>query len=116
MRLVPIALLLLSLPVSAQPARPEATACLVTLTGAPDELREIVEAWLRAEPRCGAALEVTIMPVEGGYLLDARDAHGGRRVRVAPDAQIAAALIASWAADGSIVLPVPGDGLAAPPE
>jgi hypothetical protein len=114
MRLVPIALVLLSLPVSAQPAPPERTTCLVALTGAPDEVRAIVDAWLRAEPRCGAALDVTVTPVEGGYLLDARDARGGRRVRFAPDAQIAGALIASWAADGSIVLSRPDDSLAEP--
>src|SRR4051812_34962136 len=107
---VQIALLLVALPVPAQPAPSEPAVCQVTLTGAPDEIHEIVDAWLRAEPRCGAALDVTITPLEGGggYLLEARDARGERRVRFAPDAQIAGALIASWAADGRIVL-APGD-------
>lgn len=114
MRLVPIALLVLSLPWFARPTWSDGTACLVTLTGAPDEIRELVAAWLRAEPRCGAALDVTISPQDGGYVLDARDARGARRVRFAPDAQIAGALIASWAADGNIVLSTPGDGRAEP--
>lgn len=115
MRLVPIALLAVSLLGSARPARSDGTACRVTLTGAPDEIREIVNAWLRGEPRCGAALDVAIAAQDGGYLLEARDARGARRVRFAPDAQIAGALIASWAADGSLVLAAPGDGLAGPP-
>jgi hypothetical protein len=80
-------------------------ACEVTVR-ASDEIRAIVEMWVQTEPRCGAALEVTIVPAEGGLVLTADDARGGRRVRLVPDAQTAGVLIASWAADDRLVAPI----------
>src|SRR5262245_20949143 len=115
MRLLPIAAFLVSLPAAAQPLLPGAFACPVTLAHAPDEVREIVEAWLRAEPTCGAALEVTIVAAPGGFLVEANDARGGHRVRTVPDAQIAGALIASWSADDHIALPRRRGDVADPP-
>src|SRR3954468_13716948 len=63
-------------------------ACEVTVH-ASEDVRAIVEAWVQTEPRCGAALEVTIVAGDGGLMLTADDARGGRRVRVVPDAQTA---------------------------
>lgn len=100
-------LVLASIAVAA-PVRAGAEACAVTVQ-APAEVRAVVDRWVAGEARCGAALEVTIEPAAGGLMLTARDARGGRRVRVVPDAQTAGVLIASWAADDRLdAAEVPG--------
>jgi hypothetical protein len=81
--------------------------CNVTIVRAPDGVREVVEGWLRGEPRCTGTLEVRIVPTDGGYYLFARDAAGRVRERVVPDPQSAGALIASWAADDAAPAPQP---------
>jgi len=73
--------------------------CNVTIVRAPDGIREVVEGWVRGEPRCTATLEVRIVATDGGYYLFARDADGHIHERVVPDPQSAGVLIASWAAD-----------------
>jgi hypothetical protein len=112
MRLVALGVMAVAMPAAARPASPHAEACPVTVVRAPDEVRAIVDAWVRTEPRCGAALEVTIEVAEGGFVLTARDARGGRRVREVPDAQTAGVLIASWAADDRFAAPAPGAAMA----
>jgi hypothetical protein len=81
--------------------------CNVTIVRAPDAVREVVEGWVRAEPRCTGTLEVRIVPTDGGYYLFARDASGRIRERVVPDPQSAGVLIASWAADDTAPAPPP---------
>ncbi len=89
---------------AAQPSPPP--RCDVTIAHAPDEVRAEIEGWLAQESRCSVALEVRVVPSEGGYYLFARDALGRIRERVVPDAESAGVLVASWAAS---------DGFSAPP-
>jgi len=95
------ALALSGSPANAQPGhdREAVPACAVELVRVPDDVRGAVEAWIRAEPRCSHALEVRIIPTEGGLYVLARDATGRFHERVVPDATSAGALIVSWAAD-----------------
>jgi hypothetical protein len=88
-------------PAAAQPiaevdARP---ACGVTFVRAPDDVRYVIEQWIRAEPRCVIGLELRVVPTEGGYYLLARRADGRLHERLVPDAQSAGVLVASWIAD-----------------
>jgi hypothetical protein len=99
MRLVPLALLFAHATAAAQP-------CEVTVVRAPENVRIEIESWVRAEPRCSTALEVRVVPTEGGFYLFARDPSGRVRERIVPDAQSAGVLVASWVADdgsGAIV-------------
>jgi hypothetical protein len=96
MRLVAIALCSV---ISAGTAAAQPGACNVTIVRAPDGVREVVESWVRAEPRCMGTLEVRILATDGGYYLFARDGTGRIRERLVPDPQSAGVLIASWAAD-----------------
>ena len=57
-------------------ARASADLCSVAIPRAPDEVREEIEVWVRAEPRCSVELEVRVVPTEGGYYLFARDQQG----------------------------------------
>src|SRR5215470_2613557 len=104
MRLVAIALCSVIFAGSAA-AQPD--VCNVTIVRAPDAVREVVESWVRAEPRCSGTLEVRIVPTDGGYYLFARDADGRTRERVVPDPQSAGALVASWAAADEVQLAAP---------
>ena len=94
---------------NAQPAAPAppAAACSVTIVRAPDAVRETIQQWL-AKEHCTLALQVRIIPTEGGLYLLANDEHGRVRERIVPDAASAGVLIASWAADDGL-------GGAAPP-
>jgi hypothetical protein len=101
-------------PALAQPAPPPAPApaaapstCSVTIVRAPDPVRQTIEQWL-AKEHCTLALQVRIIPTEGGLYLLATDEHGRVRERIVPDAASAGVLIASWAADDGL-------GGAAPP-
>jgi hypothetical protein len=93
-----VALVVLAAPAAAQPITSPAS-CAVTISRAPDDVREVVEAWVKAEPRCASSLDIRIIPTEGGLYLLAQDEHGGVRERIVPDAQSAGVLIASWVAD-----------------
>jgi len=88
-------------------ASAHADVCRVTIARAPDDVREVVEGWVRAEPRCRGELEVRIVPTDGGLYLLALDGSGRSRERVVPDAQSAGALIASWAADDRVAAAPP---------
>jgi hypothetical protein len=113
MRITVLALVLAALPAAAQPVlRP--TECSVTIARAPDDVRAVVDAWVRSEPRCSIALEVRIVPSEGGLYLLATDERGGIRERLVPDAQTAGVLIASWIADDSATQPQPEPAPAPP--
>lgn len=79
-----------------------AEPCAVTLVISPPSVRDVVAKWVQAEPRCAVALEVRIVPTEGGFYVHARDARGRVRERIVPDGQTAAVLITSWAADDTI--------------
>jgi len=79
-------------------------------------VRAVVDQWVRAEPACRVALEARIIPTDGGFYLVVLDERGQVRERIVPDATSAAVLIASWAADDSILLSAPsGRHLALPP-
>lgn len=114
MRLITASMLVLAAaaPVAAQPATP--TTCAVTIARAPDDVRQVVEAWVAAERRCSTALEVRIVATEGGYYLLARDEHGRVRERIVPDAQSAGVLVASWVADDAMPAPA-APSMPAPP-
>ncbi|MEO6774142.1 MAG: hypothetical protein ABI467_14180 [Kofleriaceae bacterium] len=75
--------------------------CSVNIVRAPDAVRETIEHWL-ANERCTLALEVRIIPTEGGLYVLATDEHGRVRERIVPDPQSAGVLIASWAADDGL--------------
>jgi hypothetical protein len=79
-----------------------AEPCAVTLVISPPSVRDVVAKWVQAEPRCSVALEVRIVPTDGGFYIHARDARGRVRERIVPDGQTAAVLITSWAADDTI--------------
>jgi hypothetical protein len=91
----------LSAPAFAQPAP---STCSVTIVRAPEQVRATVEQWL-AKERCTIALQVRIVPTEGGLYLLATDEHGRVRERIVPDASSAGVLIASWAADDGLAQP-----------
>ena len=91
MRLVALVVLATAAPAAADP-------CDVRIKHAPDAVRAEVTRWLLDETDCGAALEVRIVPTDGGLYVFARDANGRVRERIVPDAQNAGVLIASWAA------------------
>jgi len=93
-------------PASAQPVTSPAS-CAVTIARAPEDVRVVVEEWVRAEPRCSSALEVRIIPTDGGLYIFAQDEHGRIRERIVPDPQSAGVLIASWVADDSMYVPPP---------
>jgi hypothetical protein len=90
--------------VSAEPPPGDVPSCEVSLSFSrvPDKVRTAVQSWLRDEPTCRATLEVSIEAVEGGYLVNARDARGRVRLRRVPDADTLGALIASWSADDRV--------------
>ncbi|HEX5063057.1 MAG TPA: hypothetical protein VFV99_26965 [Kofleriaceae bacterium] len=101
--------LLVASSATAQPVT-EPKACQVTIARAPDDVRAVVETWVQSEPQCSVALEVRIVPTEGGLYLLAQDEHGRIRERIVPDAQTAGVLVASWIADDNappVVLPPP---------
>jgi hypothetical protein len=79
------------------------STCSVDIVRAPDDVRAVVERWVRDEPRCISALEVRIVRTDGGLYVLARDDRGRAHERVVPDATTAAVLITSWAADDTIV-------------
>lgn len=122
-----LALVLAAAPAAAQPAAARPT-CAVSFVRAPDDVRAVIEDWVRAEPRCNITLELRIVPTEGGLYLLARDEAGHVRERVVPDAQSAGVLVASWVAADSMpvqaapIAPVPpgamlgSEGLLAPGE
>ena len=90
----------------AQPVTSPAS-CAVRVIRAPDDVRQTVEAWVAAEPRCSVALDVRIIPTDGGLYLFALDEHGRIRERIVPDAQSAGVLVASWVADDTMYVPPP---------
>jgi hypothetical protein len=91
-----MAALLVASPAAGQPVT---QPCQVTIARAPEPVREVVEAWVRSETQCSVALEVRIVPTDGGLYLLAQDERGRVRERIVPDAQTAGVLVASWIAD-----------------
>jgi hypothetical protein len=89
---------------AAQPVTSPAT-CAVRVVRAPDDVRQVVEAWVQAEPRCSVALDVRIIATDGGLYLFALDERGRIRERIVPDAQSAGVLVASWVADDTMYTP-----------
>ena len=72
-------------------------ACGVRVVEAPGDAGRAIEARLAALAACGARLDVWITGADdGGLVVVARDPGGGERTRVVPDAEVAAALLASW--------------------
>lgn len=105
-KLICAAVLLAAIPASAQ-----SIPCQVTIARAPDDVRQVVEGWVKSEAQCSISLEVRIVPTEGGYYLLAEDERGRVRERIVPDAQTAGVLVASWIADDN----APADSLPPPP-
>src|SRR5262245_50735019 len=100
-------LLAASVLLGAAPARAdEAAHCAVDVARAPADVRATIENWVASETHCAHAIEVRVVPTEGGLYLYARDEHGVVRERVVPDAQAAGVLVASWVADDSPVAPI----------
>jgi hypothetical protein len=89
---------------AAQPVTSPAT-CAVRVVRAPDDVRQVVEGWVQAEPRCSVALDVRIIATDGGLYLFALDERGRIRERIVPDAQSAGVLVASWVADDTMYTP-----------
>ena len=107
MRLVStLALLCTAVPARAQPVT-NPRACAVTFARAPDDVRVVVDRWVSAEVHCSVALEVRIVPTDGGLYLLATDEHGGVRERLVPNAESAGVLVASWVADDNQARGVP---------
>jgi hypothetical protein len=103
-----IAVLLVAVRAVAQPVRPADRPCTVTIVRAPDEVRSVIEEWVSRETRCRIALDVRVVPTEGGLYLLARDSTGRLHERIVPDAQAAGVLVASWVAnDSTEPLPLP---------
>src|SRR4029079_15632515 len=113
MRILIFATLLIAAPAAAQPVTPS-KACSVNIARAPDDVRQVVETWVRSEAQCSVALEVRIVPTEGGLYLLAQDEHGRVRERIVPDAQTAGVLVASWIADDNAPAPAPVSAPAPP--
>ena len=97
-----VVLLLLASPAAAEPPR-----CTVTIVRAPEEVRPILEHWVRAEPSCNVSLDVRVVPTDGGYYILATDENQRVRERIVPDAQSAGVLVASWIADDTMLAPSP---------
>ncbi|MDQ3335300.1 MAG: hypothetical protein M4D80_09060 [Myxococcota bacterium] len=96
----------LATPAAAQPIT-QPSSCEVTVSRAPDEVREAIETWVRQEPRCSTTLDVRVVATDGGFYLFARDGAGRVRERVVPDANSAGVLVASWVADDLIAATTP---------
>jgi hypothetical protein len=93
-RVMILASLALAVPVHADPH-----PCQVHVARAPAAIRAEIERWLAGESSCNVALEVRVVPTEGGYYLLARDVRGRVRERIVPDGASAGVLVASWASD-----------------
>jgi hypothetical protein len=87
---------------AACPSAASAEPCRVTIAHAPAELRATIEGAVSNESNCRVALELRIVPTEGGYYLLARDLHGRTRERIVPDAASATTLVTSWMADDEL--------------
>ncbi len=85
---------------TATDARAEGRDCEVVFVRAPDEVRLVIESWLKAEPRCSGTIELRVVETENGSLyLIAQRPDGRIHEREVPDAQSAGVLVASWVAD-----------------
>ena len=106
-----VAVLFAVSPSAAQPAaRPEIAErgrCAVTIVRAPDDARREIERWIAREPGCRVALDVRVIPTEGGLYLLARDSTGLLYERLVPDAQAAGVLVSSWVANDALTPSLP---------
>jgi hypothetical protein len=74
--------------------------CEVEFVRVPDDVRLVIEGWLKAEPRCTGSIQLRVVPTDGGtYYLVAQRPDGRIHEREVPDAQSAGVLVASWVAD-----------------
>jgi hypothetical protein len=81
-------------------AHAERRDCEVLFVRAPDDVRLVIESWLKAEPRCSGTIELRVVETESGTLyLIAQRPDGRIHEREVPDAQSAGVLVASWVAD-----------------
>ena len=110
-----LAIAIATLAVAAGEARAEHRDCEVLFVRAPDEVRLVIESWLKAEPRCSGTIELRVVETESGSLyLIAQRPDGRIHEREVPDAQSAGVLVASWVADDWTSTP-PDEGEEAPP-
>jgi hypothetical protein len=85
-------------------ARADAAPCSVSIVRAPEDVRQVIEAWIRTEPSCSTTLEVRVIPTDTGLYVLARAGDGTEHERVVPDPATVGLLVASWSADPA---PVP---------
>jgi len=79
--------------------------CQVTFVRAPDDVRLAIERWVAAEPTCTGAIELRVIPTDGGLYLVAQRPDGRIHERMVPDADAAGVLVASWVADAWTAAP-----------
>ncbi|MGE0402882.1 MAG: hypothetical protein AB7T06_39620, partial [Kofleriaceae bacterium] len=53
---------------TATDARAEGRDCEVVFVRAPDDVRLVIESWLKAEPRCSGTIELRVVETENGSL------------------------------------------------
>lgn len=87
-------------------AQPAAAQCQVNVVRAPEDVRRMIEAWVRREAACRTSIEVRVIPTDNGLYVLAREPSGRIYERLVPDAQAAGVLITSWIASDSLA-PVP---------
>lgn len=95
-------------------AQPAATQCQVNVVRAPEDVRRVIESWVRRETACRTSLDVRVIPTDDGLYLLARDPSGRMYERLVPDAQAAGVLVASWIA-GDSAPPAPPPAASAEP-
>jgi hypothetical protein len=101
-----------AVPAGADPAPP--VPCGVQVRRAPPDLGEAIRLRLAQLSACDVRLDVWIVRAEDGLYVIARDELGRVRERIVPDAEVAAALIASWV-EIDVSMPLTGTGLLAAP-
>lgn len=86
--------------VPAQPA-----ACGIRLVHPPVDVGPLIDSRVAALGACAHQLDVWIVRTPDGLYLVAQDSLGRIRERLVPDAEVAAALIASWVENVNAILP-----------
>src|SRR5262249_47239732 len=76
----------------AQPAR-----CDVHILRSPAPVRRVIEARVKREPSCETSIALRVVPTTSGLYLLAHTPSGRTYELVAPDAETAAELVATWA-------------------
>jgi hypothetical protein len=73
--------------------------CDVTYVTVPDGIRQVIDGWVAAEPRCRGTIALRVIPTKDGLFLFAERPDGTVHERLVPDLTAAGVLVASWVAD-----------------